>query len=247
MHRILNYTISFRYYSCVNLFKTMTKSEAHIDLLNITLTGNLSIPEEAKGLVIFAHGSGSSRFSPRNNFVADILNNRNLATLLTDLLTPLEDETYENRFNISLLSSRLVKVTEWALQQEQLQSLPTGYFGASTGAASALQAAALLAYTIKAVVSRGGRPDLAKHALGEVKAPTLLIIGSLDEQVIDLNKIAYDQMSCKKKIEIVGGASHLFEEPGTLHKAADLAANWFQQHLVVPELSDDRAHSKLKH
>jgi putative phosphoribosyl transferase len=225
-------------------FKTMSKIEAHINLLNITLTGNLSIPEEAKGLVIFVHGSGSSRFSPRNNFVADILNNRYFATLLTDLLTPLEDETYENRFNIPLLSSRLIKVTEWALQQEQLQPLPAGYFGASTGAASALQAAALVNGTIKAVVSRGGRPDLAKHALREVKAPTLLIIGSLDEQVIELNKIAYEQMNCKKKIEIVEGASHLFEEPGTLHKAADLAANWFQQHLVVPEFSKEQAHSK---
>jgi dienelactone hydrolase len=208
----------------------MNKKEIQINIKNISLGANLAEPEDAKGLVIFAHGSGSSRLSPRNNFVADILNKRNVATLVTDLLTPLEDEVYENRFDIMLLSNRLIQVTEWALQQSSLQELPVGYFGASTGAASALQAAAILDKNIEAVVSRGGRPDLAK-ALSKVKAPTLLIIGSLDTQVIHLNQLAYDQLQCEKKIEIVEGASHLFEEPGTLHIAADLAANWFEKYL----------------
>jgi putative phosphoribosyl transferase len=185
-------------------------------------------------LIIFAHGSGSSRFSPRNNYVADILAGQNMAILLTDLLTASEDKKYETRFNIELLSDRLVKVTELVLQQSSLQHLSVGYFGASTGAAAALKAAALLNNYIKAVVSRGGRPDLAKHALPKVKAPTLLIIGSLDTQVISLNEQAYDELKCKKKIEIVEGASHLFEEPGTLDKVAQLAADWFEQYLFVP-------------
>src|SRR2546421_6526040 len=172
-----------------------------------TLTGNLRVPDDAKGLVIFAHGSGSSRLSPRNNFVAEILNNRQMACLLTDLLTSKEDEIYENRFDISLLSDRLVKVTEWTGQQSLLQFLPVGYFGASTGAAAALQAAAALDNKIKALVSRGGRPDLANH-LPKVKAPTLLIIGSLDTEVIALNQLAYDKLTGPKKIEIVPGASH---------------------------------------
>jgi putative phosphoribosyl transferase len=224
--------------------RPMIKKQVDIDLPGTSLTGNLNLPDEAKALVIFAHGSGSSRLSPRNNFVADILNNKNIATLLTDLLTPLEDETYENRFNISLLSSRLVKVTEWLLMHEQVLQLPVGYFGASTGAASALQAAALLKENIKAVVSRGGRPDLAKHALPEVKAPVLLIIGSLDHQVIDLNKVAFDRMTCEKRMEIVEGASHLFEEPGTLHKVAHLASDWFEQYLIVPEYPAKQTHVK---
>jgi pimeloyl-ACP methyl ester carboxylesterase len=151
--------------------------------------------------------------------------------LLTDLLTAFEDEVYENRFDIVLLSNRLVQVTEWALQQPGLAQLPAGYFGASTGAASALQAAAILDKNIQAVVSRGGRPDLAK-ALPQVKAPTLLIVGSKDTQVIALNKQAYNQLHCESQLEIVEGASHLFEEPGTLHKAADLAAAWFERYLM---------------
>src|SRR3954468_6848800 len=163
----------------------MTKEEAHIDLINLSLTARINIPWNAQALVIFSHGSGSSRFSPRNNFVAEILNEHNIATLLTDLLTPVEDEVYENRFNISLLSNRLVKVTEWVMLQEQLHQLPIGYFGASTGAASALVAAAMLKENIRAVVSRGGRPDLAKQSLAKVEAAVLLIIGSLDKQVIE--------------------------------------------------------------
>jgi putative phosphoribosyl transferase len=206
------------------------KKEIQIHLKDVKLGANLAEPADTKALVIFSHGSGSSRLSPRNNFVADVLNNHNIATLLTDLLTAFEDEVYDNRFDIPLLSRRLVQVTEWAAQQPGLARLPIGYFGASTGAASALQAAAVLNNNIKAVVSRGGRPDLS-NALKQVKAPTLLIVGSRDTQVMGLNNKAYEQLSCIKNIEIVEGASHLFEEPGTLHKVADLAANWFEKYL----------------
>jgi putative phosphoribosyl transferase len=206
------------------------KKEIQINLKDVKLGANLAEPADTKALVIFSHGSGSSRLSPRNNFVADVLNNHNIATLLTDLLTAFEDEVYDNRFDIPLLSRRLVQVTEWAAQQPGLARLPIGYFGASTGAASALQAAAVLNNNIKAVVSRGGRPDLS-NALKQVKAPTLLIVGSRDTQVMGLNNKAYEQLSCIKNIEIVEGASHLFEEPGTLHKVADLAANWFEKYL----------------
>ena len=211
----------------------MNKREIEINLTDVRLGANLAGPEEPKALVIFAHGSGSSRLSPRNNFVADILNKRNIATLLTDLLTPVEDDIYENRFDISLLSGRLVKVTEWAIEQIAFER-PVGFFGASTGAASALQAAVFLDIKIKAIVSRGGRPDLAKN-LSEVKAPTLLIIGSLDTQVIDLNRQAFDQLRCEKKTEIVEGASHLFEEPGTLDIVSNLAADWFDQHFYAED------------
>lgn len=213
----------------------MKSNEVNIKLANnTTLKANLQVPENAKAIVIFAHGSGSSRLSPRNNFVADILNRQGIATLLSDLLTPVEDETYETRFNITLLSNRLVNVTEWVLLQSAIRHLPVGYFGASTGAAAALATAALLEHTIKAVVSRGGRPDLAQPVLHNVKAPTLLIVGSLDTQVMDLNQKAYDALTCKKRIEIVEGASHLFEEPGTLHVVADLATDWFEQYLPEP-------------
>lgn len=211
----------------------MNKREIEINLTDVRLGANLAGPEEPKALVIFAHGSGSSRLSPRNNFVADILNKRNIASLLTDLLTPVEDDIYENRFDISLLSGRLVKVTEWAIEQIAFER-PVGFFGASTGAASALQAAVFLDIKIKAIVSRGGRPDLAKN-LSEVKAPTLLIIGSLDTQVIDLNRQAFDQLRCEKKTEIVEGASHLFEEPGTLDIVSNLAADWFAQHFYAED------------
>ena len=209
----------------------MKRSEIEIKLADVTLGANLAGQEQPKALVIFSHGSGSSRLSPRNNYVADILNEHHIATLLTDLLTPEEDEIYENRFNISLLTNRLVMVAEWAIEQISFHELPVGFFGASTGAASALQASVFLENNIKAIVSRGGRPDLAKN-LSKVTAPTLLIIGSLDTQVIDLNKQAYDQLTCVKRMEIVNGASHLFEEPGTLDVAANLAMNWFEEHLI---------------
>lgn len=209
----------------------MTDTEVKINLIDTRpLTGNLQVPEDARGLVIFAHGSGSSRLSPRNNFVADVLNKHNFATLLTDLLTPFEDELYERRFNIDLLGNRLMKITEWCSEQQDLRMLPVGYFGASTGAAAALQAAALLDSSIKAVVSRGGRPDLAK-ALTSVAAPTLLIVGSLDTHVVELNRQAYDKLKCEKQLEVVRGASHLFEEPGMLDKVAALAGDWFDRYL----------------
>ncbi|AEV99231.1 hydrolase [Niastella koreensis] len=207
-----------------------SKKEIQINLKDVELGANLAEPAGAKALVIFAHGSGSSRLSPRNNFVADVLNKHSIATLLTDLLTGLEDEKYNNRFDIALLSHRLIQVTEWAAQQPGLNRLPVGYFGASTGAASALQAAAMLDKNIKAVVSRGGRPDLAV-ALKQVKAPTLLIVGSRDTQVMGLNNQAYEQLASEKNIAIVEGASHLFEEPGALHNVADLAASWFDKYL----------------
>lgn len=209
----------------------MDTSEIKFNLLNAPgLIGNLRVPEAAKGLVIFAHGSGSSRLSPRNQFVAGVLNQHGIATLLTDLLTPFEDELYENRFNIDLLGNRLVKITEWCYEHPSLHALNIGYFGASTGAAAALQAAALLEKNVTALVSRGGRPDLAK-ALPTVAAPTLLIVGSLDIHVIELNKQAFDKLKCEKQLEIVSGASHLFEEPGTLDKVAALAAGWFEKYL----------------
>lgn len=211
----------------------MKKLTIYLDLHNVMLTANLNQPAEQCGLVIFAHGSGSSRLSPRNNFVADVLNRLNITTLLVDLLTAEEDEIYENRFNIDLLTNRLIQVTEKAIEQIAFDNLPIGFFGASTGAASALDAAAFLGQTVKAVVSRGGRPDLAQN-LPQVKAPTLLIVGSLDTQVIDLNQKAYDQLSGQKQLQIVEGASHLFEEPGTLDEVASLAAGWFEAHLCNP-------------
>jgi putative phosphoribosyl transferase len=193
--------------------------------------GNLDIPENASTLVIFSHGSGSSRFSVRNRFVASKLNHEGMATLLTDLLTEEEDRIYENRFNIDLLTTRLVEVTIQASEMRELKDLAIGYFGASTGAASALKAAAQLEQQIEAVVSRGGRPDLAKSALLKVKAPVLLIVGSLDTDVIMLNEQAYGMMFCEKDLRIVNGAGHLFEEPGKLEEVADLAIDWFIRHL----------------
>ena len=213
----------------------MPKKEVTISVNDAELKANLVIPDEARGMVIFSHGSGSSRLSSRNNYVADVLNNKNIATLLTDLLSPDEDNNYQTRFNIPLLTTRLVQVTKWVQADAQLKNLPTGYFGASTGAASALGAAAELSNVIKAVVSRGGRPDLAMDALPLVKSSTLLIVGSLDTQVIDLNKRAYNQLKCEKRMEIIEGASHLFEEPGTLNKVARIAAEWFEQRLLMPE------------
>jgi putative phosphoribosyl transferase len=202
----------------------MEINEIDIPVGKETLKGTLNIPPDANALVIFSHGSGSSRFSTRNNFVAERLNKEKMTTLLTDLLTEQEDLIFENRFNIELLTARLISVTSYVRKLPQLKDLPTGYFGASTGAASALQAAGEL-NAIHAVVSRGGRPDLAKK-LNEVKAPTLLIIGSLDIDVIVLNEKAYLQLVCEKEMEIVNGASHLFEEAGTLDEVAKLATNW---------------------
>lgn len=199
------------------------------------LDGLLYIPKQASGLVLFVHGSGSSRLSARNQFVAHCLNDANLATLLFDLLTPEEDRidnlTREFRFDIGLLASRLVDVTKWCQTQPRLRSLNIGYFGASTGGGAALVAAAALPDTVHAVVSRGGRPDLAAESLSQVLAPTLLIVGGFDPVVIELNQSAMSQMKCMKQLKIVPGATHLFEETGTLDEVAHLAKDWFLFHL----------------
>src|SRR5437868_6215379 len=212
-------------------------NEVQIQAGRAVLSGNLTIPENATGLVLFAHGSGSSRHSPRNQFVAHAINDAGLGTLLFDLLTQEEEATdtwtREHRFNIGLLAQRLVHATKWAKQQEETRDLRIGYFGSSTGGAAALVAATELPQDIGAVVSRGGRPDLAGDALPKVKAPTLLIVGGNDDIVIELNEMARDQMRCEVKLEIVPGATHLFEEPGTLEKVATLASDWFVNHIGV--------------
>jgi predicted alpha/beta-hydrolase family hydrolase len=204
-----------------------------ISLEQVLLDGDLYLPHNAFGFVIFSHGSGSSRFSPRNNFVAQQLQRRNMGTFLFDLLTETEDQDYSQRFNIELLSQRLVQVTKHFLKEEETKDLPIGYFGASTGAASALIASSLLANKISAVVSRGGRPDLAMDHLPQVKAPTLFIVGGLDTEVIRMNQTAFNQLSTIKRMEIIEGATHLFEEPGALEQVAELSGEWFNQYLKV--------------
>jgi len=202
-----------------------------IPVNGIKLDGMLVVPVRAKGVVLFVHGSGSSRLSPRNNFVAGNLNEAGYGTLLIDLLTKQEDATYENRFDIDLLTWRLERVTQWLMEEPHCSALDIGYFGASTGAAAALNAAATLGSAIGAVVSRGGRPDLAMDALPNVQSPTLLIVGGMDEVVIELNRQAYEKLQAKKHLAIVEGATHLFEEPGTLQEVAHLAAAWFSRYL----------------
>lgn len=194
--------------------------------------GVLGVPPGATGIVLFAHGSGSGRLSPRNNYVAGALQRSGIATLLFDLLTVEEDRTYENRFDIDLLTRRLLRATEWLGQQAVTRRLVLGYFGASTGAAAALKAAAELGPRVHAVVSRGGRPDLALDDLPRVQAPTLLIVGGNDEAVIELNRAAYQGLRAEKKLQIIPGASHLFEEAGTLEQVAASAARWFERHLT---------------
>lgn len=201
----------------------------------VTLTGDLEIPEHARGLILFAHGSGSSRRSRRNQAVAEVLRHAGMATLLFDLLTPHEEvddaHTGYLRFDIGLLSRRLAVVTEEIANDPRSRNFGLGYFGASTGGAAALRAAAGLGWTIQAVVSRGGRPDLAGEALHYVKAATLLIVGERDEEVLRLNEEAYGRLQCEKSLAVVPHATHLFEEPGALEEVARLAANWFRQHL----------------
>ena len=203
----------------------------HITADAVTLEGMLALPEGTPGVVLFAHGSGSSRHSPRNTFVAQILQRAGLGTLLMDLLSKEEDVSYETRFDISLLAERLMAATQWLRTQPSTMDLNLGYFGASTGAAAALQAAAKLGPVIKAVVSRGGRPDLAWAALSSVQAPTLLIVGGRDDVVIELNQRAYAQLKAEKQLVIIPGATHLFEEPGALSEVARLAAAWFSRYL----------------
>jgi dienelactone hydrolase len=211
--------------------------EISIPINKQQLKGNLVVPEGAKAIILFAHGSGSSRFSPRNQYVAKVLNDAGLATLLFDLLTEREEEIDEAtgalRFDIDLLAYRLVKATEWILQNPKIKDLKIGYFGASTGAAATLIAAAAHPEWIYAIVSRGGRPDLARDSLPAVVAPTLLIVGELDTEVIELNKEAISLMSPKTEnhLELVPGATHLFEEPGALEQGATKAKDWFIRYL----------------
>lgn len=202
---------------------------------SVTLEGGLSVPERTRAVVVFAHGSGSSRHSRRNKFVAEVLRDSGIGTLLFDLLTREEDLDYGNRFNIGLLAERLKEATEWIRSQQQTMNLRIGYFGASTGAAAAIRAAADLGGSVGAVVSRGGRPDLAEQALARIQAPTLLIVGGNDDVVIRLNEHAYGLIRAEKKLAIVPGASHLFEEPGALEEVARLAAEWFGKYLLAPE------------
>jgi dienelactone hydrolase len=213
--------------------------EIRLDLPDGSLGGALAIPEASKGIVLFAHGSGSSRHSPRNQYVAQDLQRAGLATLLMDLLTRQEDEidqdTREYRFDIGLLATRLVGAIDWLQERQETRSLPIGLFGASTGAAAALRAAAARPDLVRAVVSRGGRPDLAGDALPHVQAPTLLIVGANDTQVIPLNAAALEQMTCPREMVLVPGATHLFEEPGTLTEASRLAREWFLRRLSPSE------------
>jgi putative phosphoribosyl transferase len=199
------------------------------------IEGNLNVPSDAKGIVLFAHGSGSSRFSPRNQYVAGVLNNAEIATLLIDLLTSKEDEidvyTRQYRFDIELLTQRLLSAAEWLKKNPVTQRLSLGLFGSSTGAAAALIAAAKIPSDVRAIVSRGGRPDLAMEYLKDVRVPSLFIVGERDTVVIDSNKKGMAQVPAEKRLEIVSGAAHLFEEPGKLEKVAKLATAWFLDHL----------------
>ncbi|MBI1175728.1 MAG: alpha/beta hydrolase [Sideroxydans sp.] len=210
----------------------MLHQPVNIPADSASLEGELTLPGGANGVVLFAHGSGSSRFSPRNGYVASVLQQAGIGTLLFDLLTREEDRDYGTRFDIALLTRRLLAASNWVNHHPATQLLGLGYFGASTGAAAALQAAAEMGNKVSAVVSRGGRPDLAgATALGKVTAPTLLIVGGDDNVVIMLNQDAYAQLGCEKELVIIPGATHLFEEPGTLEQAAQAAAAWFADHL----------------
>lgn len=214
----------------------MEKLDLNIPLSAVTLKGDLIIPKNATAIVVFSHGSGSSRFSSRNKMVAELIQQQNIGTFLFDLLTEEEDDIYENRFNIDLLTERLIETTQWLMEFEKSKDLPIGYFGASTGAASALRAAAHFKEKIKAVVSRGGRPDLAMDVLPEVTAPTLLIVGGLDVSVIGINKMALNTLESIKEIKIVSGATHLFEESGKLLEVANLAIAWYKKYLTKNEI-----------
>ena len=208
--------------------------EVSIPVNGIRLKGDLNIPEQAQSIIIFSHGSGSSRLSPRNQQVAQYLQERGFGTLLFDLLTPEEDKNYNNRFAIDLLQERLMDATKWLERLPAAKDCTIGYFGASTGSASALKAAAKMP-EIFAVVSRGGRPDMAMEDLPQVKAPTLLIVGNLDTQVLQLNQLAYNELLGEKQLIIVAGATHLFEEPGKMEEVSELASGWFKEH--IPKVS----------
>jgi len=219
-----------------NLRQIQEENLVSIPVHSICLQGNLSLPKAAQGIVLFAHGSGSSRHSPRNRFVAKVLQKGGLGTLLIDLLTEEEEaidlQTRQLRFNINLLAKRLAAVTDWLLQNEKTRLLPIGYFGASTGAAAALVAATQHPQFVKAIVSRGGRPDLAGSILSQIQAPTLLIVGGNDVPVIEMNQFALAQLQSEKQLKIVPRATHLFEEAGALEEVARLAREWFQYYLT---------------
>jgi putative phosphoribosyl transferase len=220
----------------INSAQTIEERLVQVPAGAVTLEGNLTLPQDSQAVVLFAHGSGSSRHSPRNRYVARMLNEAKLATLLIDLLTPheevIDERTAQLRFDIDLLAERLVDTTDWLTQYPDTKHLRIGYFGASTGAAGALVAAAERPDQVHAIVSRGGRPDLAGPALPRVRAPTLLIVGGNDVQVIELNRLALAQLRSEKQLVIIPGATHLFEEPGALDKVAWLAREWFQRHLI---------------
>lgn len=207
------------------------KNIVYVPVDGVELEGDLRVPADASGLVVFAHGSGSSRHSPRNNYVAEVLRSRGLGTLLFDLLTEEEDQSRETRFDIPLLTERLLAVTNWLREQDATSDLTLGYFGSSTGAAAALRAAAKGGSDIGAVVSRGGRVDMASELLGDVQAPTLFIVGGEDTDVLELNREAFETLDCEKELAVVEGAGHLFEEEGELEEVAELAADWFADHL----------------
>lgn len=209
----------------------LSETLVSIPVGDVFLEGTLHVPTDATGLVMFAHGSGSSRRSPRNNYVANVLRDRHLGTLLFDLLTEAEDQSPETRFDISLLANRLVAATEWLRERDETTDLRTGYFGASTGAAAALRAADRLDGTIGAIVSRGGRVDLAAQVLPAIQAPCLFVVGGADTPVLRLNREAYAQLVCEKALHVVEGAGHLFEGEGQLEEVARVAAEWFGDHL----------------
>lgn len=210
---------------------TQEENIVHVPADGVELEGDLRVPADASGLVVFAHGSGSSRHSSRNSYVAEVLRSRGLGTFLFDLLTEEEDQRRENRFDIPLLTDRLIAVTDWLEAHDTTSDLALGYFGSSTGAAAALRAAARRGPDIAAVVSRGGRVDLASEHLGEVRAATLFVVGGTDTDVLELNREAFEALTCEKELAVVEGAGHLFEGPGELEEVADLAADWFADRL----------------
>jgi putative phosphoribosyl transferase len=213
----------------------MTQQLVKIKSDGMHMEGMLELPERPLGIVLFAHGSGSGRHSPRNNEVANWLRAADMGTLLLDLLSAEEDLNYYTRFDINLLTQRLGRAVDWVSHYEGTRDLPLGLFGASTGAAAALQLAAERGAQVAAVVSRGGRPDMAgRHALDKVRAPTLLIVGGLDTDVLGLNQVAFTALHCEKRLEMIAGAGHLFEEPGTLRRAAELASDWFVHYFSEP-------------
>lgn len=228
-----NLKIKYLFYYAVyrtEFIKMKKKETLNIKMGLTNIEGELTIPEGASGLVVFAHGSGSSRFSPRNNYVAEVLQKSNLATLLVDLLTKQEDLNYERRFDIDLLAKRLVKITDWLKKNKETKNLKIGYFGASTGAAAAIKAAAKEKNNISAIVSRGGRVDLADAQLSEIEAPIMLIVGENDDFVTELNEFALKEIKSPKGLSIIPNASHLFEEPGALEEVAKQSTEWFTKY-----------------